>query len=89
MSTRAWWDRPGEHKASLLQTSEADMLRKERGDNAAVSGASEETIYKIDIPANRYDMLCLEGIARALNVFQGTQAAPKYTVTSFESLKVR
>ncbi len=26
-------------------------------------------LFKIDIPANRYDMLCLEGIARALNIF--------------------
>jgi phenylalanyl-tRNA synthetase beta chain len=35
-------------------------------------------IYKIDIPANRYDMLCLEGIARALNIFKGRVAAPHY-----------
>jgi hypothetical protein len=25
--------------------------------------------YKIDIPANRYDLLCVEGIATALAVF--------------------
>lgn len=35
-------------------------------------------IYKIDIPANRYDMLCLEGIARALNVFKGRIQPPQY-----------
>jgi len=35
-------------------------------------------IYKIDIPANRYDMLCLEGIARALNIFLGREAPPAY-----------
>jgi phenylalanyl-tRNA synthetase beta chain len=69
-----------------LQTSEAEMLRKERGEVAAPA-ASEEVIYKIDIPANRYDMLCLEGIARALNVFTGKSAAPNYTVSSFESLQ--
>ncbi|KAL1918841.1 uncharacterized protein VTP21DRAFT_2863 [Calcarisporiella thermophila] len=34
---------------------------------------------KIDIPANRYDLLCPEGIARALNIFQKNGAAPKYT----------
>ena len=28
-----------------------------------------QVLFKIDIPANRYDMLCLEGIARALNIF--------------------
>ncbi|EFN52909.1 hypothetical protein CHLNCDRAFT_36718 [Chlorella variabilis] len=61
-------------------TSEKEMLRKElQGSaNADVSGASEEVIYKIDIPANRYDMLCLEGIARALNIFRQRQAPPLF-----------
>lgn len=27
--------------------------------------------YKIEIGANRYDLLCLEGIARNLLIFQG------------------
>ena len=52
------------------QTSEREMLQKEHGGRtAAAGGASEEVLYKFDIPANRYDMLCLEGIARALNIF--------------------
>jgi phenylalanyl-tRNA synthetase beta chain len=45
---------------------------------AALAAASEEVIYKIDIPANRYDMLCLEGIARALNVFKGRVPPPQF-----------
>lgn len=53
------------------------MLSKERG-GVKVEDASEEVLYKIDIPANRYDMLCLEGIARALNVFLGRIAPPQY-----------
>lgn len=65
------------------------MLRKERGDSKAAPAASEEVLYKIDIPANRYDMLCLEGISRALNVFRDNTAPPKYAVSSFESLQVR
>ncbi|PSC73331.1 putative phenylalanine-tRNA ligase beta subunit [Micractinium conductrix] len=61
-------------------TSEKEMMRKELAGSATadISGASEEIIYKIDIPANRYDMLCLEGIARALNVFRGREAPPQY-----------
>lgn len=43
------------------------------------SGA-EETVYKIDIPANRYDMLCIEGISRALNIFKGRIQPPTYRV---------
>lgn len=33
---------------------------------------------KIDIPANRYDMLCHEGISRALNVYLGRAEPPQY-----------
>ena len=29
----------------------------------------EDGNYKIDIPANRYDLLCTEGLSRALRVF--------------------
>ena len=48
---------------------------------ARLAAASDEVIYKIDIPANRYDMLCLEGIARALNVFTGRLSPPpRYVV---------
>lgn len=65
-------------------TSEKEMLAKEIGDTAAASAAaasaSEDVIYKIDIPANRYDMLCLEGIARALNVFRGAAPRPEFRV---------
>lgn len=48
------------------------MLTKEQGDVAAAAqNASEEIIYRIDIPANRYDLLCLEGLVSGLLVFQG------------------
>uniref|UniRef100_A0A7N6AF16 Phenylalanine--tRNA ligase beta subunit n=1 Tax=Anabas testudineus TaxID=64144 RepID=A0A7N6AF16_ANATE len=30
------------------------------------SGASDIILYKIDVPANRYDLLCLEGLVRGL-----------------------
>lgn len=33
---------------------------------------------KIEIPANRYDLLCIEGISRALNVFLEKKTAPVY-----------
>ena len=49
------------------------MLRKHRG---TAVGAVEEVIYKNDIPANRYDVLCLGGIARALSIFLGRTPAP-------------
>ena len=30
-----------------------------------------KTTYKIDIPANRYDLLCIEGLVRAIKTFEG------------------
>ena len=48
------------------------MLTKEQGDAAVgAATASEDVIYRIDIPANRYDLLCMEGLVTGLLVFQG------------------
>lgn len=48
------------------------MITKEQGEGTESSvGASEDIIYRIDVPANRYDLLCLEGLARGLLIFQG------------------
>jgi phenylalanyl-tRNA synthetase beta chain len=42
---------------------------------------SEAIIYKIDMPANRYDLLCVEGLSRALKIFLGDMDAPVYVKT--------
>ncbi|RXW24622.1 hypothetical protein EST38_g1242 [Candolleomyces aberdarensis] len=39
---------------------------------------AERPQLKIEIPANRYDLLCIEGISRALSVFLQKTDAPKY-----------
>jgi len=64
---------------------EAVMHRKEKSEMAAGGPAQEEReelVYKIDISANRYDLLCLEGLALALNVFR-----KKITQPVFRSIK--
>ncbi|CAD5229356.1 unnamed protein product [Bursaphelenchus okinawaensis] len=40
----------------------------------------EESTFKIEVPANRYDLLCVEGLARALRVFEGVEKPPRYEV---------
>jgi phenylalanyl-tRNA synthetase beta chain len=35
---------------------------------------------KIEVPANRYDLLCLEGLARALRIYLGIESLPNYRV---------
>ncbi|KAF2092092.1 phenylalanyl-tRNA synthetase [Saccharata proteae CBS 121410] len=43
-----------------------------------VDGVEEPPQLKIEIPANRYDMLCFEGIALNLNVFRGRKMLPNF-----------
>lgn len=52
-----------------FKTTEKQMISKEQGVDQS-AGASEEVLYRIDIPANRYDLLCLEGLVLGLSVFQ-------------------
>lgn len=58
-------------------TSEKNMAMKEKG---ATGLESEDVIYKIDIPANRYDLLSLEGLVLALKIFTGKMDPPDYQV---------
>ncbi|RKP21391.1 hypothetical protein ROZALSC1DRAFT_3462, partial [Rozella allomycis CSF55] len=47
-----------------------------------------EDAYKIDIPANRYDLLCVEGLGRALRIFVGGKAEKYKTIPPKLELKV-
>ncbi|KAL4769325.1 hypothetical protein BDW60DRAFT_195320 [Aspergillus nidulans var. acristatus] len=47
-------------------------------DRPIVDGVQEPPQLKIEIPANRYDLLCFEGIALMLNIFLGRKPLPKY-----------
>lgn len=61
-----------ESEIHIFQTTEKLMITKEQGEDSNSSqGASEDVIYRIEIPANRYDLLCLEGLVIGLLVFQG------------------
>ncbi|PWN47386.1 putative FRS1-phenylalanyl-tRNA synthetase, beta subunit, cytosolic [Violaceomyces palustris] len=50
------------------------------------AGLGERPTLKIDIPANRYDLLCHEGISQALNVFLGKMEQPKMRLVQPEKL---
>ncbi|KAF2455943.1 phenylalanyl-tRNA synthetase beta chain [Lineolata rhizophorae] len=47
-----------------------------------VDGVEEPPQLKIEIPANRYDMLCFEGIAMNLNVFLSRNTLPNFRVVA-------
>ncbi|KAF5752703.1 putative phenylalanyl-tRNA synthetase beta chain [Tripterygium wilfordii] len=64
-------------------TTEKEIIRKElhlEESKTVAAGDDEEIIYKIEVPANRYDLLCLEGIAQALRVFLGEEERPTYNL---------
>ena len=54
------------------------MISKEQGVEKA--DASDDVIYRIEVPANRYDLLCLEGLVRGILVFLGKMTPPTFTV---------
>ena len=39
---------------------------------------SKQMVYKIEVAANRYDLLCLEGIAAALRCYLGMDKLPRF-----------
>ncbi|KAK7521191.1 phenylalanyl-tRNA synthetase beta chain [Phyllosticta citriasiana] len=47
-----------------------------------VDGVEEPPQLKIEIPANRYDMLCFEGIALNLNIFLGRASIPNFRLVA-------
>ncbi|KAL2111745.1 hypothetical protein VUR80DRAFT_9387 [Thermomyces stellatus] len=53
----------------------------ENDDRPIVDGKQVPPELKIEIPANRYDLLCFEGIALMLNIFRGTTSPPDYRLT--------
>ncbi|XP_071925211.1 phenylalanine--tRNA ligase beta subunit, cytoplasmic-like isoform X2 [Coffea arabica] len=64
----------------LDDTTEKAIIRKEKHLGEEEGLEDEEVIYKIEVPANRYDLLCLEGLAQALRIFNGLDPIPTYKV---------
>lgn len=64
-------------------TSEKQQLAKEQGVAAASRAISstEDVIFKIDVPANRYDLLCMEGLTTGLLVFMGKMPIPRFKLS--------
>lgn len=48
----------------------------------------DQTVYKIDIPANRYDLLCVEGLSRNLSIFLEKRTPPAFKLTTFPEAEI-
>lgn len=57
----------------------------ENQERPVINGVQEPPQLKIEIPANRYDMLCFEGIALNLNIFRGKVPSPNFRVVEPKS----
>lgn len=51
-------------------------------------GKSERVVYKIEIPANRYDLLCVEGLGRALSIFLAKYLPPSAIITNHQHISI-
>lgn len=60
---------------------EADKSARGKLSKKQLEQYSAAIIYKIDVPANRYDLLCVEGLSRAIRIFLGDMEAPVYVKT--------
>jgi phenylalanyl-tRNA synthetase beta chain len=64
-----------------LEIGDADEMQMQRNDpNGNTIDISKEIVYKIEVAANRYDLLCIEGIATAFKTYLGLGFVPRYTV---------
>jgi phenylalanyl-tRNA synthetase beta chain len=54
----------------------------ENEQNKKKEGLSEEVLYKIEVSANRYDLLCVEGLALSLKTFLNIIEFPKFRVNN-------
>ncbi|KAJ8758564.1 hypothetical protein K2173_000285 [Erythroxylum novogranatense] len=63
-------------------TTEKAIIRKEKHLDEEEAEGDEEIIYKIEVPANRYDLLCLEGLAQALRIFNKQDKMPTYKLAN-------
>ena len=63
-------------REEALKSSTSKLSKKQ------IEALDASVIYKIDVPANRYDLLCIEGLSRSLKIFLGDMDAPVYTKTA-------
>lgn len=57
---------------------EMNMTRVDDQGNAI--DISKETVYKLEVAANRYDLLCLEGFSQAIKSYLGISPIPKLSI---------
>lgn len=57
-----------------------DMNMQRVDDSGNQIDISKETVYKVEVGANRYDLLCVEGLSQALRAYLGLDKIPRLSI---------
>jgi len=63
-----------------LEAAAKDLMMNRVTDQGETIDISKEQVVKIEVAANRYDLLCVEGIATAFRTYLGLGAVPRVAV---------
>jgi len=64
-----------------VEFGDANEMQMNRVDsNGTAIDISKEQVYKIEVAANRYDMLCLEGIVANFRAYLNLEQLPRYNI---------
>ena len=64
----------------MEQGNGAEMQMTRVDDKGTAIDISKEEVYKLEVAANRYDLLCLEGIAQTLRAYLGISPIPRLSI---------
>jgi phenylalanyl-tRNA synthetase beta chain len=78
-----------EEEAPAEEAKDAKKAKKDKKDKKKKQKEEEkvEPVYKVEVPANRYDLLSVEGIALALKAYLGLGELPEYKIKNPEKLE--
>ena len=64
---------------------EMNMARIDKDGNNV--NMKDTMVYKIEVPANRYDLLCLEGISSAIRMYLNKDKIPTFKLSKPEKME--
>jgi phenylalanyl-tRNA synthetase beta chain len=61
-------------------TAESMKIANRTDESGATIDISKQDAYKLEVAANRYDLLCLEGISQSLRSYLGLSKIPRLSI---------
>lgn len=67
-------------ESQKVEETKDDKGKKKKKDKKKGAEEKTEPVYKVEVPANRYDLLCVEGIALAMKSYLGLGDLPHFRI---------